>query len=152
MFGFLIVLAVVYRSWAGPTTSSPAASGFEASLFCQRYGCSADGEWALQGGGTNRAYRIRGDESVLIELGSRGAELFSAAIGIYGKENMRPDFTDVATDFFAYTIGSCPAVRSALQDLPHRVSGVMEAPPHRCGPWSLCAGRVLADYIVTADR
>jgi hypothetical protein len=103
--------------------------------------------------GVNHAYRIDGDQSVLIELARRGSELFLAGIGLYGKERLRPDFLRLASDFFASVIGECPAVARALRiDLSRRVSGVMDVPPHECRAWKIRAGRVLADYVIIAER
>lgn len=64
------------RAGAAPRSGS---SGFEGSPFCQTYSCRADGEWVLRTGGVNRAYRIRGDETILIELASRGGTLLAAS-------------------------------------------------------------------------
>jgi hypothetical protein len=149
----MLVSLIGCRSDDARTIQTRRSSGFEASPFCQEHECKSDGEWALRDGGVNRAYRVRGDESILIELGSRGSDVFSAAIGLYGKQTLRGDFPDLATEFFASVIGNCPAIPTALQaDLSRRVSGVMEASPRRCGEWEVRAGRVLADYIITADR
>jgi hypothetical protein len=123
---------------------------FEGSPFCTQYACSADGERPLRRGGLSRAYRIRDDDSVLIQLETWGTDLFTATIGLYGEEKLRSDFLELATHFLASAIPNC---RFSLQsDLPRRLSAIMEARPHRCGPWEARAGRVGSDFIITAER
>ena len=158
--GVLVVIIVAGLTGA-PQPGSPKRAddvpdrkdGFEASSFCQQHACKSDGQWLLQGGGVNHAYRIDGDQSILIELARRGSELFHAGIGLYGKERLRPDFPRLASDFLVSVIGECPAVARALRnDLSRKVSGVMAAPAHECGAWKIRAGRVLASYVISAER
>jgi hypothetical protein len=125
---------------------------FEGSEFCKKYACSADGERALDRGGISRAYRIGDDASVLLQLETWGSDLFSASIGAYGQEKLRSDFQDLATDFFASTIPACRLSRALHSDLTRQLSAIIEARPHRCGPWEVRAGRVLSDYIIAAER
>jgi hypothetical protein len=153
-----LVLALLLLSLAGcsgdnsDSTSRPRAD-FEGSQFCKKYTCRADGERALEGGGLSRAYRIAGDESVRIELETWESGVFSASIGQYGQEKLRSDFLELATEFYSSAIGNCRAASHALHyDLTRRLSAVMEARPHRCGPWEVRAGRVGTDYISTAER
>jgi hypothetical protein len=153
-----LALAVLLLSLTGCTadnsdTTSRQKTEFEGSQFCEKYSCRAAGERALERGGLSRGYRIRDDDSVLIQLETWGSGLFSASIGLYGQERLRSDFPELATEFFASAIGDCRAVRYALAyDLTRKLSAVMEARPHRCGPWEVRAGRVLTDYIITAER
>jgi hypothetical protein len=74
-------------------------------------------------------------------------------MGLYGQDSLRPDFRELATEFFVSAIGDCRAVSHALAyDLTRRLSAVIEARPRRCGPWEVRAGRVATDYIITAER
>jgi hypothetical protein len=123
---------------------------FEGSQFCKKYACRTDGERALDRGGLSRAYRIRDHDSVLIQLETWGTDLFSASIGLYGQEKLRSDFQELATEFFASTIPNCRF--NFHLDLTRRISAMMEARPHRCGPWEVRAGRVSSDYIITGER
>ncbi len=149
----LLLLSLAGCSADNPDISSRQRAEFEGSQFCTQYACRADGEVELQGGGLSRAYRVRGDEAVLIELKAEELGLFSASIGQYGQRDLRPDFRELATEFFTSAIGNCRAVNRALAyDLTRRLSAVMEARAHRCGPWEVRAGRVLTDYIITAER
>jgi hypothetical protein len=133
--------------------TSRASTNFEASRFCRQYACRASGERELQEGGLSRAYRVRGPDSILIELQSWRAGLFSASIGLYGPKEPRSDFRALATEFFASALGDCHAARLALHyDLARPLSDLIEARPRRCGPWEVRAGQVGTDYIIRAER
>ena len=131
---------------------------FEGSRFCKKYACRAVGEQALQRGGLSRAYRIRGDDSILIQLETWGSDLFSASIGLYGQEKLRSGFQELAMEFFASAIRAGAACRSGLlspalhSDLTRKLSAIMDARPHPCGPWEVRAGQVTSDYIIAAER
>jgi hypothetical protein len=150
-----LALAVLLLSLTGcKADDSDVASklriDFEDSQFCEQYACRAEGEQPLRRGGLRRAYRIRDDDSVLIQLETWGTELFTASIGLYGEEKLRPDFLELATEFLAAAIPDCRF--SLKSDLPRRLSALMEARPHRCGPWEGRAGRVGSDFLITAER
>jgi hypothetical protein len=146
----LVLLSLAGCSADNSDTTSRQKTEFERSEFCMKHACRAAGEGALDRGGLSRAYRIRDDDSVLIQLETWGTDLFTASIGLYGQEKLRPDFQKLATEFFASTIPDC---RFALYtDLTRRVSAIMEGRPHRCGSWEARAGRVHSDYIITAER
>ena len=133
--------------------TSKASTSFEASPFCKHYACRASGERELQEGGLSRAYRVRGSDSVLIELQTWRAGLFSVSIGLYGQEELPSDFEDLATEFFASALGDCHAARMALHyDLTRPLSDLIEARPRRCGPWEVRAGRVGPDYVIRVER
>ena len=146
----LLLLSLAGCSADNAETTSRQKTAFEGSQFCMKHGCRAAGERALDRGGLSRAYRIRDDDSVLIQLETWGTDLFTASIGLYGQDKLRPDFQKLSTEFYAATIPDC---RFALYtDLTRPVSDIMEGRPHRCGPWEARAGRVHSDYLITAER
>jgi hypothetical protein len=152
-----LALALLLLSLAGCSAdnshiTSRQKTEFEGSQFCKKHACRADEERALDRGGLSRAYRIRDDDSVLIKLETWGSDLFTASIGLYGQEELRSDFQELATEFFASTIPDCRLSRALHSDLTRRLSAIMEARPHLCGPWEVRAGRVLSAYIMTAER
>ena len=154
----LLLLSLTGCSADNSDITSRQKSEFEGSQFCKKYACRADGERALDRGGISRAYRIRDDDSVLIQLEAWGSDLFSASIGLYGQEKLRSDFQELAMEFFASAIRAGPACRSSLlspalhSDLTRRLSAIMDARPHLCGPWEVRAGQVTSDYIIAAER
>jgi hypothetical protein len=148
----LLLLSLIGCGGDNSEISSRQKTAFEGSQFCKQYACRADGERALQRGGLSRVYRIRDNDSVLIHLETWGSDLFSASIGLYGEEKLRADFPKLATEFFASAIPDCRLSRTLLADFTRRLAAIMEARPHRCGPWEVRAGRVLSDYIITAER
>jgi hypothetical protein len=146
----LLLLGLAACSGDDSDIASKQKIAFEGSQFCRQHACRADGERALRRGGISRAYRIRDDDSVLIQLETWATDLFTASIGLYGQEKLRPDFLELATDFLASVIPDCRFVLHT--DLTRRLSAIMEARPHRCGPWEARAGRVGSDFIITAER
>jgi hypothetical protein len=146
----LLLLVLTGCSADNADITSRQKTEFEGSQFCKKYSCRAVGERALDRGGLNRTYRIRGDDGVLIQLETWASDLFTASIGLYGQEKPRSDFQELATEFFASTIPDCRF--NFHLDLRRRISAIMEARPHRCGPWEVRAGRVGLDYIITGER
>lgn len=148
----LQLIGLIGCSGDNSDTTAKQRTDFEGSQFCKQHACRADGERALERGGLSRSYRIRDDDSVLIQLESWGSDLYSASIGQYGQEELRSDFRELATEFFGSAIPTCRFSRALHSDLTRQLSAIMDARPHRCGPWEVRAGRVLSGYIITAER
>jgi hypothetical protein len=125
-------------------------AAFESSQFCKKHACRPVGEDALDRGGVRRAYRIRDDDAIRVQLETWGTDLFSVSIGLYGQQKLPSGFQELVTEFFASTIPDCRF--NFHLDIARRLSAIMEARPHRCGPWEVRSGRVNANYIVTGER
>ena len=158
-----LALALMLLGLAGCSADSSDATSrrnaeFEGSHFCKDHGCRVDGERGLDRGGLSRSYRIRDEDSIVIHLDTWGSEVFGASMGLYGQARLRSNFLDLASEFFPSVIGVCRFSRALQGDLTRPVSALMEARPHRCGPWEVRAGRVLrpgrvvSDYIISAER